>query len=76
MNSNIRTTIANDIQWITRRHPWIGRVLNLLPKEFTDTLPGGTPNETMATNGKALFINPAFANSLPPENKAKRAVPI
>lgn len=56
--------VHEQIRVITRIHPWIGRVLNRLPKVFSETLPNGSPCPTMATNGKAIFISPTFVDSL------------
>ena len=61
--------IDNAIRTLTNLYPWVGRVCNRLPKTYSDTLPDGSHNPTMATNGKAIFINPAFARSLNPSER-------
>jgi predicted metal-dependent peptidase len=58
-------TVNQAIRQVTDVHPWIGRVLTRLPIEYGAILPNGQPNNTMATNGKAIFVNPAFVDSLP-----------
>jgi predicted metal-dependent peptidase len=57
-------SVNKAIRSVNHKHPWIGRVLTKLPKVYTDTLPNGAPNQTMATDGTQICINPAFVDSL------------
>lgn len=51
-------------RYIKNLHPWIGRVLENLPITYSDTLPDGSPQPSMATNGKELYISTEFADTL------------
>lgn len=45
-------------------YPFFATLMMNMREEITDTLPDGSANETMATNGKTLWVNPEFAESL------------